>query len=178
MSAPDAMSGHMPTLRALAESCDVCVEFGVRRPNATIALLAGCRGKVYSYDLERYPPAEKLYKTIQSAVGDRWVFTLGDSAKVEIPECDLMLHDSLHNYDHVSAELKAHAHKVRKYMAFHDTDTLGKHGQRTWDSPNPDPDIKGIIPAVMDYVDEHDDSWRVKFLHTHSNGMLVMERQS
>lgn len=64
----------MSLVSGLARDCEVCVEFGVRRANSTVALLSGCPGKVYSYDLEEPPGYSGLYAAIGAAVGERWEF--------------------------------------------------------------------------------------------------------
>ncbi len=91
----------------------------------------------------------------------------------EIPPCDLLLHDSLHNYYQVSLELGMHAHKVRKYICFHDTHAHGLAGQhpRNW---APDPKIKGIEPAIEKFLEGH--PWEIAYRTNESNGFLVLQR--
>lgn len=170
-AAPDAMSPHMGTLRKLAEECDVCVEFGVRRANSTVALLAGCEGRVYSYDLEAAHPG--FYERIRAAVGDRWIFEIGDSRSIAMPICDLLLHDSLHNYEHVKAELEQCVGGVRKFLVFHDTESHGDVGQAVSCGP-PVKGVDGLKKALNELVATGD--WALKAHYAHSAGLTVLER--
>ena len=163
---------HLPVLRALASQASTCVEFGVRTGNSSVALLVGCAGTVYSWDLERRPE----HIEIARAAGHRWVFTQGDSRTAVIPDCDLLLHDSFHNYEQVRAELEAHAHKVRRFLLFHDSIKYALLGGENHSRGNFNPHLAGFRLAV-DELMIRDDSWRIKAHYPASDGLLVLERR-
>lgn len=167
------MCHHMPVLRALASDCEVCVEFGVRTGNSSVALLAGCKGKVYSYEIEVRP---EWHRPIQEAAGDKWVLTYQRSEQADVPPCDLLLHDSFHNYAQVRAELEAHAGKVRKYLVFHDSVKNAISGGENHTRGNFNPDLAGFRLAV-DELMIRDPSWFIKAHYPHSDGLLVLERR-
>lgn len=79
---------------------------------------------------------------------------------MEIDTTDLLFIDTDHTYVQLSAELARHAHKARKYLAFHDTDEPCGHE---------------LMPAVLEFLASHPE-WRVKY-HTRScHGFTVLER--
>ena len=159
----------LPILRRFASECDTCVEFGVRTATSTIALLLGCRGKVYSYEMEKLP---QWHDPLKKLVGDKWVLTYGRSEKSDVPECDLLFHDSWHNYEQVKAELDAHADKARKYLLFHDS--IGCAGPFT--QKNNGVKHRGFRLAV-DELMIRDTSWFIKEHHDIKGGLLVLERR-
>lgn len=163
-----AMSGLMPFLADLASKCSTCCEFGIRTGHSTVALLHGSGGHVHSWDIERL---DQFHRPIKALAGDRWHLNYGRSEEADLPECDLLLHDSLHTYSQVKAEMDAHQSKVSRFIAFHDTvacgqDGLGQDGR--W-LPG-----QGIVKAINEMVDSG--LWRVASHITHSNGMIVLQR--
>jgi len=176
----NAMAPYLFVLRDLARWCNTCVEFGVRRGGSTVGLLSGCEN-VLSVDIEWLPRFEKTYARI-ARLWPGWVRHSGDSVKMApmLPqEFDLLLHDSLHTYDQVDAELTTYADRVRKYLVFHDSLQCGSYGGGL---NGPDPGTMGIRPAI-DKLMARDPSWRV---HAHlperedwtpsSAGLLVLKR--
>lgn len=113
-----AITPFLPMILRYASQSDSCVEFGVAKGNTTIALLHGCKGRVDSYELtvEKYWHSE-----LHKLGGDRWHLHYESSLLADVPECDLMLHDSEHTYEHVKHELALHGNKARKFLLFHDT---------------------------------------------------------
>lgn len=171
----DAMAYHMPKLKGLAAECQVCVEFGIRRPNSATALLSGNNlVQVHSYDLEIVPKYRPIVDQLLKAAGGRWhIHVPQNSITAEIPECDLLLHDSTHHYWQVMLELGMHEHKVRKYLVFHDTTSHGQHGQ-TLHNWGPKRTIKGIRPAIDKYIESH--GWKKIYENKESQGLIVLKR--
>lgn len=172
-SSADQMAPHMDTLRALAEECDTAVEFGVRRCNSTIALLAG-GAILYSLDIDWPDKYAAIREKVQEAAGENWIQVPVSSIACEPYHCDLMLHDSLHNYEHVSKELRIHADTTKKFLVFHDTVSHGYCGQSASCGPAVE-NVKGIIPAIEELL-ERDSTWQVKSHDEHSAGLMVLER--
>lgn len=176
---PRAMSRHLPRLRALAEGCDVAVEFGVKHGASSSALLMGAR-RVVSYDIVESPQARELEQ-----VAPHWEYRIEDSRTAEIPECDLLLIDSLHTYQQCRAELEHAADLVRHWLIFHDVLTFGsvgadgETGEQLWTYRNGESvpqECLGIRPAI-DELMIRDPMWCIAASYTDSHGLLVLERR-
>lgn len=171
-NAKHASSAHLPTLRDLARHCQVCVEFGCKHGASATALLLGCPGLVVSYDIAETPRARQL----KELAGIGWCYRLQDTRTADdVPDCDLLFIDSLHTYAQVKAELQRHAHRVSRYLVFHDTITFGSVGAVD-ESGKAVPGVLGIRPAI-DELMIADPSWRIARHDTHSHGLLVLARQ-
>jgi len=184
-----AIAAHLPRLRALAESCDSAVEFGVKKGASSTALLRGMArgprsmwGRLISFDIVETREARAL----QALAGDQWRYCLQDSRTALFPDPDLLFIDAQHDYSHVKAELDAHADRVRRYLVFHDTITFGSIGARgesgeqlwTYQTGQSVPTAAlGIRPAI-DELMIRDASWRIVAHYTDSHGLLVLERRS
>lgn len=196
----DAMAYHMPKLRELASRCQVCVEFGVRRANTTVAMLSGNdKVRVYSYDVERHRVAEPIYEKIDKALREelytdidpdddvgiamrtmndpptRWTFTIHNSVTANVPRHDLLIHDSLHDGNHVYRELNAHAWKTDHYLCFHDSVSHGQQGQ-VFGNMHRDPHVPGILAGIEKYMKQHPGEWKEIYHDPNSSGFLVFER--
>jgi hypothetical protein len=165
-----AMAPHMPTLRKYAEECDTAVEFGVNAGCSTVSILLGtCL--LTSYDVREH----RWHRKIKDAAGDLWDFRLQSSLEGEPQESDMLFVDSLHNYDQVKGELDRHGDFVRKYIIFHDTITFGVVGA-DGDTGRQKPGVTGIMPAIMDWMDERP-VWSCARHDTNSHGFMVWERR-
>lgn len=175
-----AMTPHLPRLRALAEGLSLAVEFGVKNGASSSALLLGA-AHVISYDIAATPSARLL----ERLAGDRWEYWIADSRTADFPSCDLLFVDSDHTYAQVDAELRRHASRVRHRLVFHDTITFGsigsqgETGAQSWTYVNGrsvPPEHMGIRPAI-DHLMIRDPSWRIVAHYTDSHGLLVLERR-
>lgn len=187
---------HLQFIRELASSVSSVTEFGVRQGNSTRAFLAA-DVQLRAYDLELDGEVQKLFDLARAA-GRDCDYRQGDTQHIDIEETDLLFIDTLHTYSQLSMELKRHAGKVRRYIAFHDTDTFGVIDEN---SPNPQAFFTwptylkgkksrkreererahgrargGLLPAVLHHLADHASEWRVKSHHTHNNGLTVLER--
>jgi hypothetical protein len=88
---------------------------------------------------------------------------------IEIEEVDMIFIDTLHTYEQLSAELRLHGNKARKYLAFHDTYTFGLKGEIG-------PDNKGLLSAIIEFM-INNPHWKFKVHKTNNNGMTVLERK-
>ncbi len=176
-----AMSLHLPRLRTLAQGCALAQEFGVKRGASSTALLLGAT-RVLSYDIV----VTKDARALAAAVGDRWEYRLMDSRTAPVTPCDLLLLDSLHTYDQLTAELCRHADAVTRYLVFHDVLTFGSIGARgetgeqlwTYQLCQSVPRAAlGIRPAI-DELMIRDSSWRIAASYADSHGLLVLERRA
>ncbi len=122
---PYEINEHLATFQRLGAECKTIVEFGVGWGTSTWAFLSTQPQWVRSYDIIKYEQLGLLFETTKRMNWD-WDLVLQNTADstFEIPECDLLFIDSLHNAGHVAAELR-HAHKVKKYIIFHDIEKWG-----------------------------------------------------
>jgi hypothetical protein len=162
---------HLPVLEYYASQCDHVTELGVREGCSTVALVAGCKGEVHSYDIEDSP--------ITAVLGGmelpcRWQFHKGNTADPDlgIPETDFIFFDTLHTYVHLSKELDLWGRKARKYLGFHDTFTCGER-----DASGPNPNARGILPAVQEFLDAYPGEYETVYRTETCNGLWVLGRK-
>lgn len=153
---------HVPVLHKLAQECDSVVELGVRTGVSTRAFLP-LNVKLRSYDIEEDSRVTELFR-VAANQGKDMQYIMGDSLKIDIEPADMMFVDTVHSYEQVSAELARHGHKIRKYIAFHDTFVFGL-GQ------------ENVLSAVIDYVMKNPE-WEFYHYDTENNGLTVIKRKS
>lgn len=179
-----ASSLHLPTLRRHAAECSpgAVLELGVKDGASASAFLLGTRGEVWGIDIRDRPAARAL----EAAAGGRFRYVIGDSTdpKFGPHECDLLFVDSLHTYEQVQAELRAHAWKVRHYLIFHDVTTFGEvgadgeTGRQSWThqvGKSVPWEYAGIRLAIDEFMIENQE-WRIVERHVESHGLLVLGR--
>lgn len=172
---PSDINEHLPRLKVLASLCDKVVELGVRSGVSTTALLAGLDERVkvgprpfrqlHSFDI-----ADCRNPLLQALADDphnvEWIFTRGDSREIDIPPCELLFIDTLHNGEQLAAELERHHDHVAKWIVLHDTETFGQTGET---SPN------GLVPALVEFLTYHEE-WKFINHIRQNNGLTVLER--
>jgi len=163
---------HLPVLNKYASECDVVIELGVRWIVSTWAFLKGSPKTLISYDI-KHPRAFKanLQEVLDASktAGINFKFIQADVLKTEIPGTDLLFIDTLHTYSQLSAELKLHAHRARKYIILHDTVTFGTRGE--------DGVGKGLKNALNEFL-EINPQWSIKEEYKNNNGLTVLKRLS
>lgn len=152
---------HVPVLHNLAKECNSVVELGVRTGVSTRAFLP-LDVKLRSYDIEYDARVGELFD-VAKALGKDMQYIMGDSLQIEIEPTDLMFVDTVHSYEQVSGELKRHASKVRKYIAFHDTFVYGLGSEN-------------ILSAVLEFMMENPE-WVLHHYDTENNGLTVLRRK-
>ena len=160
---------HMPTLKEYAEKCNTIIELGVRSIVSTWAFLAAKPKVLLSVDL--YHPSYylnydkegcniELVEKIAGEQGTIFEFIEHDSITVKLPKCDLMFFDTLHTYEQLSAELKAHNTNVKKYMIFHDTETFKDE----------------LMPAINELL-LYNSNWGIHKKYDNNNGLLILKHK-
>lgn len=157
---------HMPRLRKLVSECKHVTEFGISEGQSTRALLVE-PVTVRSYDFFVNYQVAILFDIAQQS-GKDVTASQANVLEIDIEPTDLLFLDTLHTYKQVTAELKRHANKVKKYLVFHDTFTFGLKGECEEYDP-------GVLTAVMEFLASHPE-WRVKAHYTDCNGLTVLER--
>lgn len=184
---------HFPTFYHFGTKCKRIVEMGVWKCASSWAWLACCPDYLRLVDIERIPGGDhNEIETEAAAMGVDFKFEIGDTGHgatfnsivlkdkefakryYDIPtvpnyvmddNIDLLYIDSYHSYTHALAELNLHAHKVNKYLVFHDTETYGE----THDF---DGDL-GINPAIREYIAEHPE-WYYIHKISYGDGCTVL----
>jgi hypothetical protein len=161
---------HLPVLEYYASLCEHVTEFGVREGSSTVALIAGCKGVVHSYDINN-SPARHFLEAMELPC--KWYFHQADTGDktLDIEVTDMLFVDTLHTYEHVKKELAIHGRKARKYLAFHDTFTCGK-----FDISGDNPSAVGILPAIEEFLSQYPDEYRTVYRTDRNNGLWVLER--
>jgi hypothetical protein len=164
---PSDINEHLPLLSLLAAQCQQVTEFGVRTGCSTLAFLHGLRTKratLRSYDIN---DQFDVFKTMRPPPGTDWVFTRKSTLEIPpIEPTDLLFVDTLHRYAQVAGELALHGDSVRRWIAFHDTETFGTVG---------DDGGRGINEAIDEWMADRPD-WRVVYRTHRNNGLTVIER--
>lgn len=166
---PSDIFEHLQTLHDLASECDHVTEFGVRTALSTTAMLAWLKpkAKMISYDLEGTQEVDDLFKQCMKEEKDR-CFRIADTREVEIEETDFLFIDTWHVADCLIKELERSAPKVRKYIAFHDTETFGEK----WETEG----HKGLKYAMDQYMNWH--AWReVHKVFINNNWLTIRKRK-
>ena len=165
------ISSHIPFLQYLASKCNHIVEFGVRDGGSTSAFMCGLpsSGKLMSYDLNEPPFISELDI---STVPCDWKFNIANTTdeNFEIEETDLLFIDTLHTYEQVRDELALHAHKARKQIVFHDTQS---HGEISRDVNG----AEGILKSIYEFLDSNKE-WHIAYKVEFCQGLTLIEKSS
>lgn len=159
---------HLPVLEKYARECSHITEFGLRCGHSTVAFLSGCQGIVHSYDIDATPISRYLTNIQLPCL---WKFHREDtgSPNLVVEETDLLFFDTLHTYDHLKKEL-VHAHKARKYLAFHDTYACGE-----FDRSGVNPQARGILPAIQEFLRDNP-LYETSHRTERNNGLWILRR--
>ncbi len=158
---------HMERIRYYASQCESIVEFGVYDCTSTWALLAGRPKSLISYDIARRLDVDDVER-VAAEHGLSFKFMLCDSLKAQFGETDLLFIDSLHTYDHLSAELRTHGNSVKKYIILHDTTTF----EFCEETPHTG---RGLWPAIEEFLAANP-HWSIKERFTCCHGLTVLQR--
>lgn len=186
---------HLPTLYKYSSECQNIAEFGVRSVVSSWAFLRGLRDsqaqqkRLLCVDLERSENINLVIKAgEQNNISVRFIQEndLNVDLGREVGGVDLLFIDTWHVYPQLKAELEAHSKNVRKYIAMHDTQIDGVHGESVrmgWDAAKQsreskfsEADIKtGLQKAINEFLAAHND-WRIKEVFTNNNGLTILAR--
>ena len=152
---------HIPVLNKYANECNHITEFGTRRGVSTWAWLNSKAKTIRCFDIDKNVEKhlEQHFIAVKNLNKDftfTCVSTIAD--KLEIEPTDLLFIDTEHTYEQCIKELQMHAHKVNKYIIFHDTVLFN--------------DLNKAINEFM----EVNKQWKVKEVLTNNNGLTVLEK--
>lgn len=168
-------AGHMETISELLKDCKHVTEFGVGSGQSTKAFLRHEGLELHSYEIDPHPDMVQFFIDAKSA-GKNCTLHIGDTRKVDIEETDFLLVDSYHSYDQVKAELERHGSKVRKYIAFHDTELYGFIGQGY--DREADYFQLGIVPAIDEFIKESESIWDIAYHTEDCNGLTILKKNT
>ena len=147
----------IPILRDLSSKCDHVTEFGVRTVCSTWGLLAGLPKVLHSYDFVKCNTKEVEEIAKENGVEFKFFCASTVDPKVHIEATDFLFIDTEHTGAQLSAELYLHGAEVRKYIAFHDTNTC--------------PDLL----LVIDIFIRQNPQWKYKLKISEGCGFTVIE---
>jgi predicted O-methyltransferase YrrM len=167
---PSDINEHLPVLYNLANTCQHVTEMGVRTGLSTKAFLR-TNTTLRSYDFENNTDIESLFLKAKQ-VGKDVDYIIANVLDIEIEETDLLFIDTWHTYDQLKLELKKHAHRVKSYIVFHDTQSFGTVGECAY---NNNKGYLGILPAIIEFLIQYPE-WKFKKHYTNNNGLTIIER--
>lgn len=175
---PSDINELLPTLKAYADMCEHVTEMGVRTVVATYAFLASKAKQVVGIDIvkwEQVEPCAELCRKENRA----WKFIKADVLKYEIEETDFLFIDTFHTYSQLSAELKLHAHKARKYLGFHDTTTYAHKGEDSYEAVSKSGMNcgRGLWKAIEEFLAANPE-WVIDLKLENNNGLTILKRIS
>jgi len=94
-------------------------EFGAYQGCSTAAWLKCRPKKLTTIDITRNLDEDE-YSEIAKGLRIDFRYIIANDLDIEIEETDLLFIDTMHTADHTYLELTKHAHKAKKYLAFHD----------------------------------------------------------
>lgn len=189
---PSDINEHVATLKELAQQSSSVAEFGVRGGVSTYGLLYGLAQSsqqgTKSYvgvDINPCPITTEM-QGLAEGNGIVYQFIQNDSAKVDIPQVDLLFIDSWHIYGHLKRELAQNHTKVNKFIAMHDTIVDGEYGETLrvgWNAEEqsktsgyPVEDIcKGLQYAIDEFLASHPE-WKLQRAYQNNNGLTILAR--
>lgn len=163
---PSDIQEHLGLLNGITRPSDLVVEFGFRTGISTSAFLAA-GARVRSYDIDE--GCRKWVRPLAKEYPRRFSFKVGDSRKVEIPECQLLFIDTSHVYETTKIELARHESKVETWIVIHDVTTFGRKDRPPGKGP-------GIMTAVDEFLSDPDCGWKQWLFLQNSNGMAILKR--
>ncbi len=192
---PSDIHEHLPTLYNYALECNSICEFGVRNTaNSTRAMVKalvdnrrnGNSGELSYIGVDLNDCGINYIQQICNQNKIDYMFITGDSAKITIPEVDLLFIDSWHVYGHLKRELEKHHSKAKKYIIMHDTECDGEEGEsirNKWDTKKqaeetgyPEEEIrKGLRYAIEEFLEAHPE-WKLKEEFKNNNGLTILNR--
>lgn len=165
-----AFHEHMPVLRLLCSGKRV-VELGSRHGVSTLAILASRPLSLVSYDLD-----------IKSELLDLQIFAVQENIpfsfveandlEIEIPDCDILFIDTLHDYAQLRQELALHGNKSAEYIIGHDLASFGVNNESATDQAQ-----SGLIPALEEFL-ANNPHWKSVSFWFNCNGLWILRRNS
>jgi len=166
---PSDINELLPVLLGYASQCAHITEFGIRAGVSTRAFFHAAPKRLRSYDLKVSDDVEQLFLSAR-AQGFDYRCIQADVLEVEIEPTDMLFIDTFHAYEQTAEELRLHAGKVSRFIAFHDVETYGYEPEKRYGKVG----TRGIMPAIREFLAANP-AWSVDLHLTYNNGLLVIE---
>lgn len=163
---PSDINEHINTLFRLASGVSHVTEFAGGECLSTYGFALAKPQVLRRYQRERSCSDVRIAAVARMA-GVDYVRAPQEGVDAEIEPTDLLFIDTLHVEERMRDELERHAHKVRRYLIMHDTETYGQNGEA--------PGRRGVWPAIASYMRRHPE-WRLLHHFANNNGLTVFIR--
>ena len=186
---------HLPTLMNYAEKCDSIIELGVRGIVSSWAFIQGLTNsphpnkRLVFNDITTCNTTEATL--LASLVGINVKNIWKNDLDIDLTDLyfDLTFIDTWHVYGQLKRELKKYAPHTKKYIIIHDTtvdewqgETIRRHFnpiKQSEETGIPIEEIlKGLWPAVDEFLAENKDEWVLHERYTNNNGLTILKRIS
>ena len=152
---------HLESVYQHTKGCNVAVSLGVSRGYSAFALMLGCHNHI---TVDPNPNPEAL-NFLNDYFGSKSKVIIQETSQpIDLEEFDVLFIDYIHTADCVEKEIKAHAHKAKKFIIFHDTWTFGDTGEDG---------KEGIKKPILDFLLKNED-WRIVYIENKNNGMIIL----
>lgn len=155
------INDHLQSIYQHVKGCNVAVSLGVSRGYSAFALLMGCQHHI---TIDPAPNQDALNLLSEYFGNKSKVMIQNTDEPIDLEEIDVLFIDYVHTSECVEREMKSHAHKVKKFIFFHDTSSFGDIGEDG---------KEGIKKPILDFLLEHDD-WKIYYCENKNNGMIII----
>ena len=170
VATPSDINEHLHVLRDHASDCKHITQFGARYGISTTAFMMANPEALIDWDIDPNAVVYCMAK-FMAPPGHcgrvRYQPRVGNTLEIEIEPTDFLFIDSLHTYAQLKAELSRHASKVRRYLAFHDTEAFGAAGE---DGTTP-----GLLQAIKEFQAANRE-WTCCYQTRANNGLVILEK--
>jgi hypothetical protein len=117
------MAGDMPSrmdfILNFFKGINTITELGSFQGCSTSAWLKLKPKKLTTVDIKRYLD-EDIFNQAAKEINVDFKYIVQDDLIIDFEPCELLFIDTTHHAEHTYLELKRHAHKVTRYLVFHD----------------------------------------------------------
>lgn len=154
---------HTETIFNITKGCNTAVSLQIGKGDAAFSLLLGCHLHI-SVDPN---PSEDTINFLNDYFGKKSIVIRQNTCEpIDIDNFDVLMVDSIHTAKNVEKELKAHAHKVNKFIIFHDTFLYGEVG---------DDGGEGIKKPIYEFLSNNQE-WKIIHEANNNNGLIILAK--
>ena len=154
---------HTDTIFNITKGCNTAVSLQIGKGDAAFSLLLGCHLHI-SVDPS---PAQDTINFLNDYFGKKSIVIRQNTCEpIDIDNFDVLMVDSFHTAKNVEKELKAHAHKVNKFIIFHDTFLYGEVG---------DDGGEGIKKPIYEFLSNNQE-WKIIHEANNNNGLIILAK--
>ena len=154
---------HVETIFNITKGCKTAVSLQIGKGDAAFSLLLGCQLHI-SVDPN---PAQDTINFLNEYFGKKSIVIRQNTCEsIDVENFDVLMVDSHHTASNVEKELKAHAHKVNKFIIFHDTFLYGEVG---------DDGGEGIKKPIYEFLSNNQE-WKIIHEANNNNGLIILAK--